>query len=141
MSKRDIPTTVGLRRKRPAPFAQQRRSATAGSSSSSVASTSSNGSFSKRVAPGEIPYVTPNAGRTRYYADRFYLDAPTSLLEYQVNKDNDFHNASSSEQLYCNKCGEKKEGPPPRIRYDHNRNRLPPPSSKSEDENRLPLFD
>ncbi|KAL7455003.1 hypothetical protein ACHAWC_006594 [Mediolabrus comicus] len=141
MSNRDrLPTTVGLRRKRPAPFAQQRRSAaTAGRSSSSVASTSSNGSFSKRVAPGEIPYVTPNAGRTRYYADRFYLDAPTSLLEYQVDTDN-HNNASSSEQLYCNKCGEKKEGPPPRIRYDHNRNRLPPPS-KSEDENRLPLFD
>ena len=132
-----LPTTVGLRRKKPATFAQQRRPAAAGRSSSSVASTSSNGSFSKRVAPGEIPYVTPNGGRTRYYADRFYLDAPTSLLEYQVSKDNDFNNALS-EQLYCNKCGEKKEGPPPRIRYDHNRNRLPTPPS---DEHRLPLFD
>ena len=86
-----LPTTVGLRRKKPATFAQQRRPAAAGRSSSSVASTSSNGSFSKRVAPGEIPYVTPNGGRTRYYADRFYLDAPTSLLEYQVSKDNDFY--------------------------------------------------
>jgi len=102
----------------------------------------------KRTAPGEIPFV--GLGRTRYYADRFYLDAPTSLLEYQVDKKNKNQSSSSSsssltsrEILYCNKCGEKREQPPPRIRYDHNRNRLPPTNNPSDEEyqHRPPLFD
>eukprot|EP00984_Skeletonema_dohrnii_P001064 scaffold331_cov123-Skeletonema_dohrnii-CCMP3373.AAC.4 len=135
-SKDRLPITVGLRRKRPPPFAAP---------SSSAASVSSHGSSSsKRTAPGEIPYVSADAGRTRYYADRFYLDAPTSLLEYQVDKNKKLaslsYNPTRRDNLYCNKCGEKKAQPPPRIRYDHNRNRLPP-EKPPDDNNRPPLFD
>ena len=135
-----LPTTVGLRRKRPPPFAQQRASSSAAASISSHGSSSS----TKRTAPGEIPYVSPDFGRTRYYADRFYLDAPTSLLEYQVDQNKQLLSSSSSFRsnenfLYCNKCGEKREEQPPRIRYDHNRNRLPP--EKPPEEHRPPLFD
>lgn len=148
-SSRDrLPITVGLRRKRPPPFAAQQRVVLP--PPSSAASTSSHGSSSsKRVAPGEIPFVSHNNGWTRFYADRFYLDAPTSLLEYQVDKSNQSSSSSSSSSFitreisYCNKCGEKREQPPPRIRYDHNRNRLPteiPSDEHNPHHHRPPLF-
>lgn len=72
-----------------------------------------------------IPYVSPDGGSTRYYADRFYLDAPTGLLEYQLAqkekekkcRSNDgsrlgskrlSSNDSSPPYVeYCNGCGER----------------------------------
>ena len=146
-SNRDrLPTTVGLRRKRPPPFAQQQQQ------QRQRVVLPSNSYGSSRVAPGEIPYVSQDKGKTRYYADRFYLDAPTSLLECQVDTNNNRSSSSSSSSswflktrennLYCNKCGEKREQPPPRIRYDHNRNRLPAEKTPEEQQHRRPpLFD
>ncbi|KAL3759347.1 hypothetical protein ACHAWU_002360 [Discostella pseudostelligera] len=81
----------------------------------------------KRVVlpPGEIPYVSPNGGTTRYYADRYYLDAPTALPEYQSltndldsgenamedcsrgNNGRHRRSKNSSDVSHCNKCGEK----------------------------------
>jgi hypothetical protein len=68
---------------------------------------------------GEIPYVSPDGGTTRYYADRYYLDAPTALLEYQTLAENEMEDCSNGGNSgrhrrsrdtpgnYCNKCGEK----------------------------------
>eukprot|EP00569_Conticribra_weissflogii_P010883 CAMPEP_0171379674 /NCGR_PEP_ID=MMETSP0879-20121228/27299_1 /TAXON_ID=67004 /ORGANISM="Thalassiosira weissflogii, Strain CCMP1336" /LENGTH=184 /DNA_ID=CAMNT_0011890521 /DNA_START=11 /DNA_END=562 /DNA_ORIENTATION=- len=66
--------------------------------------TKSKKNITQKLAPGEIPYVSHDGGKTRYYADRFYLDAPTGLLEYQL-ADID-KNGDEKEVLYCNKCGE-----------------------------------
>ena len=77
-----------------------------------------------------IPYVSPDGGSTRYYADRFYLDAPTGLLEYQLaQKEREAkllcsgngsgttrrcsrsasknHDSSQPQVKYCNGCGER----------------------------------
>jgi len=43
-----------------------------------------NANPNRRRIPGEIPYVSPDGDKTRYYADRFYLNTPTGLLEYQL---------------------------------------------------------
>lgn len=73
------------------------------------------------LLPGEIPYVSPDGGITRYYADRYYLDAPTALTEYQQSGHNvrsengneaggssGHHRRSKHKPVnYCNKCGEK----------------------------------
>lgn len=66
--------------------------------------TKSKKTIAQKLAPGEIPYVSHDGGKTRYYADRFYLDAPTGLLEYQL-ADNE-KNGDEKEVLHCNKCGE-----------------------------------
>jgi hypothetical protein len=72
------------------------------------------------LAPGEIPYVSPDGGTTRYYADRYYLDAPTALPEYQSDLNNNTpsgddnagggsgrrHSSKNTSLNYCNKCGE-----------------------------------
>ena len=42
-----------------------------------TSSITSIGDGSGRRGLGEIPYVSPDGGKTRYYADRCYLDAPT----------------------------------------------------------------
>eukprot|EP00970_Alexandrium_tamarense_P000772 scaffold90_cov184-Alexandrium_tamarense.AAC.2 len=60
--------------------------------------------------PGEIPFVTPDGGKTRYYADRFYLDAPTGLLEYQLAQDNKDDDSADDDVQYCSMCGEILDG-------------------------------
>ena len=63
-----------------------------------------------RRQPGEIPYVSPDGGKTRYYSDRCYLDAPTDLLEYQLANDGEDSsklNVPRNDDVdYCNFCGE-----------------------------------
>ena len=55
-----------------------------------------------------IPFVSPDGGQTRYYADRFYLDAPTGLLEYQLaQKDAKSCSSAAPQTKYCNGCGER----------------------------------
>ena len=119
---------------------------------------SKNNNNSKRrqkLGLGEIPYVSHDEGKTRYYADRFYLDAPTSLLEYQLaNKNNNDSNvgngvvststhdrnrivSSSSPPIdYCNKCGEIRNNEQPPQHYRGTLKRPP----KKEPTSR-PLFD
>jgi len=62
---------------------------------------------------GEIPYVSPDGGKTRYYADRCYLDAPTGLLEYQLDNKGKVGGASTNNACatveHCNLCGEIRE--------------------------------
>jgi len=77
-----------------------------------------------------IPYISPDNGITRYYADRFYLDAPTGLLEYQLaqkereaqqshttNNNNSANSTTNTTENveYCNKCGSQKTPPNPSI--------------------------
>lgn len=47
----------------------------------------------------------------RFYSDRFYLDAPTGLLEYnlEVNKKTRRREAEMTRIEYCNKCGNVTE--------------------------------
>ena len=111
----------------------------------------------QKLGLGEIPYVSHDGGKTRYYADRFYLDAPTSLLEYQLANNNNVNNvvgngvvststhdrnrivSSSSPPIdYCNKCGEilNNEQPP-----QHYRGTLKRPPKKEKEEPSRPLFD
>jgi len=79
-----------------------------------------------RARTGEVPYVA-NDNR-RFYSDRFYLDAPTGLLEYnlEVNKKTRRREAEMTRIEYCNKCGNVTEekrvqgvygGSPPQIRH------------------------
>ncbi|KAL7463378.1 hypothetical protein ACHAXS_003756 [Conticribra weissflogii] len=82
-----------------------------------------------KLATGEIPYVSHDDGKTRYYADRFYLDAPTALLEYQLAKSD--NNGEEKEVVHCNKCGETipphLQNPGNRqrdLRYQHRKNQL-----------------
>ncbi|KAL7539565.1 hypothetical protein ACHAXR_009399 [Thalassiosira sp. AJA248-18] len=61
-----------------------------------------------RLIPGEVPYVSHDGGRTRYYADRCYLDAPTGLLEYQI-AEKERSGQAASDVEYCNFCGEIRD--------------------------------
>lgn len=77
----------------------------------------------------KIPYISPDNGITRYYADRFYLDAPTGLLEYQLaqkereaqqesshnNNNNSTNSTTETNVEYCKGCGERKTPPNPNI--------------------------
>ena len=58
-----LPTTAGLRRKRTPPFAQQRPSSSAATYTNFLPWLF----VLKASAPGDIPYVSPDAGRTRYF--------------------------------------------------------------------------
>ena len=85
---------------------------------------------------GEVPYVTHDDGITRYYADRCYLDAPTGLLEYQLEKKNKSgpsrHGGGAHDVEYCNKCGEIRNIQ----QYRGVSNNTPPPPPPPR-----PLFD
>ncbi|KAL3809779.1 hypothetical protein ACHAXA_001623 [Cyclostephanos tholiformis] len=62
----------------------------------------------RRPFPGEVPYVSPDRDRTRYYADRFYLDAPTGLSEYE-RRDRRLNDGRGDRRRfeYCDACGER----------------------------------
>lgn len=72
-----------------------------------------------------IPYISPDNGITRYYADRFYLDAPTGLLEYQLaqkereaqphNNSTTTNDNNSHKPEYCKGCGTQTTPPNPNI--------------------------
>ncbi|KAL7508509.1 hypothetical protein ACHAXN_006449 [Cyclotella atomus] len=71
------------------------------------ASNGSNRSGGARLRPGQIPFVTHDNGKTRYYADRYYMDAPTALLEYQIEQQQ--QQRQRDEKIdYCDYCGEKR---------------------------------
>lgn len=64
--------------------------------------------YNNRRRPGQIPYVSHDNGKTRYYADRYYIDAPTALLEYQLDERREKKNEEKTVD-YCNYCGEKRQ--------------------------------
>ena len=73
----------------------------------------------RKLAKGEIPYVSPDNGNTRYYADRYYIDVPSSTIEYQLSNNSNNYNTNTNSNnssstsnrmpVYCNKCGNKHE--------------------------------
>ena len=74
----------------------------------------------RKLAKGEIPYVSPDNGITRYYADRYYIDVPSSTIEYQLSNNSNNYNTNTNSNnssstfknripVYCNKCGNKHE--------------------------------
>ncbi|KAL7519268.1 hypothetical protein ACHAWX_004056 [Stephanocyclus meneghinianus] len=61
-----------------------------------------------RLRPGQIPYVSHDDGKTRYYADRFYMDAPTGLLEHRLReKSQKQYGVANPRAEFCDYCGEK----------------------------------
>lgn len=73
----------------------------------------------RKLAKGEIPYVSPDNGITRYYADRYYIDVPSSTIEYQLSNNSNYNTNTNSNNssstfknrmpVYCNKCGNMHE--------------------------------
>jgi len=98
---------------------------------------------------GEIPYVSPDGGITRYYADRYYIDAPTGLLEYQLanndtNGDGGCRSNSNANIEYCDFCGEIRDDGNAVPKYHRGTIAPPPNCNSNENDGRpspRPLFD
>jgi len=96
---------------------------------------------------GEIPHVSPDGGITRYYADRYYIDAPTGLLEYQLandtNGDGSCRSNANANVEYCDFCGEIRDDGNAAPKY-HRGTIAPPPNPSNDNDGRpspRPLFD